>query len=122
MKTILSNPASRKLVSDYIADPRAEFPHNAQGQAHGFTQKQQSVLIVRLLLEEVFTDYSDDTAAFAKALVIVEQLANGSAARQVMEKAGLLAESSRGSRLANDAASYAAKWCAPLAKSETPAA
>lgn len=127
MKAILNDKAMRQVVVDFIANPDAEFPTQSViekdkagvetivKRPHGFTQKQQALLTLILLTETVFTDY--DEKQFNDALVILYAMANGSAARQTMETAGLLLKTEGGKRGA-DVQALASKWSKAIGAAE----
>lgn len=108
MKAILNDKALRKLVEDFIANPDAGFPtisvieKQKDGsevivkKPYGFTQKQQAILMVVVLTEAVFTEYT--TEQFERAIELAYAMCNGSASRQCMEVANLLHKSETGKR------------------------
>jgi hypothetical protein len=124
MKALLAKPEFLAIVKEFLADERAEFPKTTvvdktalpdketgelptKELPHGFTQKQQAILMLKMLTEVVFTDC--DPQQFQQAFEIIYHTANGSAGRQAMEGAGLLAKTEGGTRGAS-ALEMAAKW------------
>lgn len=134
MKFILNNEALKAAVKDFVANPAAEFPtvnviekatvldengkmvskETTVLKPHGMTQRQQALLTITLLRElgllaEPATP-EQGQRDFVQTLQVLFDMGNASAARQALEKAGILAETPGGSKRGTDVAALAAKW------------
>lgn len=99
--TLLMKPELNRAIRDFVANPVNEFPktealnkltQQLEVRPYGLTGKQQAMLIMTLLIEVGFAPDNMTQQDFTNALEIVMNLGNASAARQSLEKAGLMHE------------------------------